>query len=71
MASGFFSAQDRALHRAVFPRAYAVALVVNQIAEQEQTFSLFGWRQGLIQARGFHVLNGLPTLPAPTPGTPG
>jgi len=69
VASDFFSAQDRALHRAVFPRAYTVALVINQLAEEEQTFSLFGWHQGLLETRGFYVLNGLPSQPAP--GVPG
>ena len=55
LASDFFSAHDQALHRTVFPRAYSVALVVNDVATGSPTFSGFGWRQGLLAARGFHV----------------
>jgi len=56
LAADFFSEHDRALHRTVFPRAYSVALVVNDVALDAPTFSLFGWRSGLIAPRGFHVL---------------
>jgi proteasome lid subunit RPN8/RPN11 len=55
MASNFFSAHDHALQRAIFPRAYSVALVVNDLIGEHATFSLFGWRRGLLEARGFHV----------------
>ena len=55
MAADFFSAHDRALHRTVFPRAYSVGLVVNDLGEAGQTFSLFGWRRGLLEPRGFNV----------------
>ena len=55
-ATGFFSAQDRALHRTIFPRAYSVALVVNDVAFGPSTWSVFGWRQGVIAQRGFHVV---------------
>jgi proteasome lid subunit RPN8/RPN11 len=57
MAVDFFSAHDHALHRTIFPRAYSVALVVNDLAESEATFSMFGWRRGLLEARGFHLTN--------------
>ena len=57
----FFSTHDRALHRTVFPRAYGLALVVNDIGTGEPTHSCFGWRKGLLQPRGFHVLE------SPTP----
>jgi hypothetical protein len=50
----FFSAHDRRLHRAVFPRAYSIALVVNDMADGH-TYSLFGWRKGQIELRGFHL----------------
>jgi proteasome lid subunit RPN8/RPN11 len=60
MAADFFSGHDRALHRAVFPRAYSVALVVNDLPDVEPTFSLFGWRQGLLESRGFHRIGGEP-----------
>jgi len=55
LAAGFFSEHDRALHRAVFPGAQSVGLLVNDIAAGP-TFSFFGWRQGELVARGFSVL---------------
>lgn len=55
MASDFFSSHDHALHRTIFPRAYSVALVVNDMAANDATFSVFGWRRGLLEARGFHI----------------
>lgn len=55
LAAGFLSAEDRALHRAVFPRAYSVALVVNLITADEHNYALFGWREGLLLQRGFHM----------------
>ncbi len=55
-AAGFLSEHDRALHRAVFPRAYSVALVVNDVGfEPSPTYALFGWREGLLTTRGFSV----------------
>ena len=55
MASDFFSAHDQALHRTVFSRAYNVAIVVNDVSFSDPTFSMFGWRRGLIESRGFHL----------------
>ena len=60
LAVDFFSAHDRALFRTVFPRAYSAALVVNRLSGDEHTYSCFGWREGLIQSRGFYVVNGFP-----------
>ena len=54
----YFSAQDRLLHRTVFPAAYSIALVVKELADDKQTISMFGWRQGMVAQRGFQVLNG-------------
>ncbi|MCZ6695713.1 MAG: hypothetical protein O7A63_04140 [Acidobacteria bacterium] len=56
LSTGFFSTQDRSLHRAVFSPAYAQALVVNVIGADEQTTTMFGWRHGTIQQRGFYVV---------------
>lgn len=56
LARDYFSEHDRALQRTVFPRAYSVALVANDVAFSEISFSMFGWRAGGIEARGFHVL---------------
>ena len=55
MASDFFSAHDHALHRTIFPRAYSFALVANDLANGEVSFSAFGWRGGLLESRGFNV----------------
>ena len=55
MAGDFFSAHDHALHRTVFPRAYNIALVANDVATGDVTFSAFGWRDGLLESRGFHI----------------
>jgi hypothetical protein len=55
MAKGFFSEHDRFLHRTMFPRAYGIALVINDWAFAAPSPSLFGYRAGLIEVRGFHV----------------
>jgi len=55
MAGEFFSAHDHALHRTVFPRAYSIALVANDVAAGDVTFSAFGWREGLLESRGFLI----------------
>ena len=63
-AGGLLRRQDRLLHRTVFPAAYSVALVVNELADDEQTLSMFGWKQGMVVQRGFHVLdNTVPDAP--------
>lgn len=54
LGRGFFSADDRVLHRTVFSRAFNVGLVVSDIHDAPPTFALFGWRRGLIERRGFH-----------------
>ena len=64
LARGFLSADDRALHRAIFPSAYSVALLASDVAFDDVSFSLFGWRQGRIERRGFHRR---PPLEAPAP----
>ncbi len=56
LASGFLSDHDRALQRTVFPRAYSVALVVNDVAVGGPTFAVFGWRRGLLERRGYLTL---------------
>jgi len=56
LAKDFFSADDEAVMRAAFPRAYNIAIVANDTAFTELTFSMFGNREGLLQPRGFCVL---------------
>jgi hypothetical protein len=68
-ATGTFSEHDRHLHRTVFPRAYSVALVVNDAATG-LSHSMFGWRQGRVAARGFRVTNGDKRWQPPTDPSP-
>jgi hypothetical protein len=56
LAKDFFSADDEAVMRAAFPRAYSIAIVANDTAFTGLTFSMFGNREGLTQPRGFYVL---------------
>jgi len=55
LAKGFFSQDDQAMFRTVFPRAYSLALVCSDAPIGRPTFSLFGWRNGMIGQRGFYV----------------
>ena len=54
LLKGFFSGDDRHLHRAVFPRAYSLALVVTHTLEG-LSHKLFGWKAGGIESRGFYI----------------
>ena len=56
LSKPFFSNQDRALHRAVFPRAFDVALLLSNLGDDDLSSDVFGWRQGMIAARAYHVL---------------
>lgn len=55
LRENFFSEDDVHLHRTVFPRAYSIALVVS-LVDDETKFSMFGWREGAVKPRAFHVL---------------
>jgi hypothetical protein len=56
LADGFLSDHDRLLHRAVFPRAFTLALVVSDVAFGSPRVAAFGWRSGMLERRGFHRL---------------
>ena len=56
MARDYFSEHDRFLHRTMFPRSYALGLVVNDWTFAPPSASLFGYRAGLIDVRGFLVV---------------
>jgi proteasome lid subunit RPN8/RPN11 len=56
LSRNFFSAEDCLLHRTVFPMAHCFALVATN-TDAGLNFAMFGWRQGLIAQRGFHILN--------------
>jgi hypothetical protein len=58
LAEGFLSADDRRLHRMVFPRAFSLALLASDVSEEGPTFTLFGWRRGLLVTRAFTRLGG-------------
>ena len=55
LARDFYSEHDRALHRTVSPKAYSLGLVVNAVGYGEFTLSLFGWKNGILDSRGFHA----------------
>jgi hypothetical protein len=55
LAKNFFSEDDVTVMRAAFPRGHSVGLVANDTAFG-LSFSLFGWREGKIQSRGFSIL---------------
>jgi hypothetical protein len=61
-SAAFMSSADRALHRTVFPRAYSIALVMSDSPCSGLTWRLFGWRNGRIEARDFHILGGQPAI---------
>jgi hypothetical protein len=52
----FFSPEDVHMHRAIFPRAFHVALLVSDHGRESFDVSLFGWRHGMVVSRGFDVL---------------
>jgi hypothetical protein len=67
MRGDFLSEDDRLLHRTIFPRAYGLALVVNDVSFSDPTHSLFGWRNGLIELRDYRVLDPRESLLASSP----
>ena len=58
LRSVFFSAEDVHLHRVCFAQPWAVALLLSDTSSADLAVSLFGWRQGMVAARGFHVMRG-------------
>ncbi|NIA16312.1 MAG: hypothetical protein GWP08_19805, partial [Nitrospiraceae bacterium] len=56
----FWSLDDEAVHESAFPQPYNIGLVVGLDHKQEgspYSFKMFGWQDGLIRERGFHVLD--------------
>ena len=56
LKADFFSSDDQSVMRAIFPRGHSIALVANDTAFQDLTFSWFGWREGSIQPRGYYLM---------------
>jgi proteasome lid subunit RPN8/RPN11 len=52
----FFSSMDVAFHRAAFPGAENVALLLSFHEAADPRHDLFGWRQGLVSPRDYHVM---------------
>lgn len=50
------SAEDVHLTRVCFPQGHALALLTSESIHTGVTWSLFGWRDGALAARGFHVV---------------
>ena len=44
------------MHQVTFPRAYSVALLCTNTFTGPR-FSLYGWKDGVLSERGFHVLD--------------
>jgi proteasome lid subunit RPN8/RPN11 len=54
-AQPFFSRDDRHLHRTCFAPGWNVALLISDLPERGLTPALFGWREGRIVPRGYHL----------------
>lgn len=53
----FFSQDDLFLHRTAFLTAFSIAMVASNSPCSGLTFALYGWRQGMIQRRGFYIVS--------------
>ncbi|MCX6901640.1 MAG: Mov34/MPN/PAD-1 family protein [Verrucomicrobia bacterium] len=56
LQKNFFSGDDVAFHRTVFPKAFHVALVATN-ADSGIQFALFGWNRAILEQRKFNVLH--------------
>lgn len=65
MAKPFFSPEDRSLHKAVFGRAFDIALLLSDLGEHVSA-DLFGWQAGRIDARGYATIDSR-DIPTHTP----
>jgi hypothetical protein len=66
-ANPFFSADDVQLHATCFPAGHHIALLISEGNRGDALArSLFGWWQGMVVARGFHVLGGPTDATNPT-----
>lgn len=65
----FLSADDIHLHRTVFARPYCVALLItDDLTDQGMSWTVFGWRNGAIVPRNYHVIRAPLTEAFLTPG---
>jgi hypothetical protein len=74
-ASPLFSQEDIHLTRTCFGAGHHVALLVSDSTPAGLTWSMYGWWQGMVSARGFHVLDDDPmeegAIHGTAYGTPG
>ncbi len=56
----FFSRDDVALTRAMFPRPFNIAVLLSDLGEADRRCDVFGWRGGMVAARGYHLIGGVP-----------
>lgn len=54
-AKPFFSAEDIHLHRVCFSQPYQVALLISDLPDSGATPAVFGWRAGMVSARGYYA----------------
>ena len=52
----FFSTMDVAVHRTAFAGALNVSLLISFLEGAEPHHNLFGWHQGMVRERGYHVV---------------
>ena len=64
MQQPFLSADDLLLHRAVFSKAWQIALLVN-VADAGTTHTVWGWHAGSVRQVPFRVLDSAPPPAAP------
>jgi proteasome lid subunit RPN8/RPN11 len=67
----FFSQADRDVHRALFPQAWSVALLISDLGTGVPAIDLFSWREGVIHSRGFAVPDAPLTHHQPGPACTG
>jgi hypothetical protein len=64
ISSGFFSVDDVHMHRVCFSSAYHVALLISNNMSSGLSWSVYGWRQGVVAARAARILGSAAQRPA-------
>jgi hypothetical protein len=55
LAKPFFSSDDIHLHSVCFPQPFQVSLLISDLPDTGATPAVFGWRAGMVSARGYYV----------------
>lgn len=61
----FFSRDDIALHRTVFPGAFNIAVLLSDFGEPDLSCDVFGWRFGMVMSRDYYLTGPAATEYAP------